>query len=61
MFPSLTNSVPGTRDLPGKSCLDILVQGYSNGTGEYWLDPTNTGNPIQAFCDMTTDGGTSTF
>ncbi|XP_031572505.1 uncharacterized protein LOC116306571 [Actinia tenebrosa] len=47
----------GTKDKPAKSCLDVLNSGASAGTGEYWLDPANTGSPIQAYCDMTTDGG----
>ncbi|KAK3734210.1 hypothetical protein QZH41_013295, partial [Actinostola sp. cb2023] len=47
----------GTKARPAKSCLDILVSSHSRGTGVYWLDPPNTGNPIQGFCDMDTDGG----
>ncbi|XP_078366025.1 uncharacterized protein LOC144650241 isoform X2 [Oculina patagonica] len=29
----------------------------SNGNGEYLIDPTLSGNPSTAYCDMTTDGG----
>ncbi|KAL9978236.1 hypothetical protein ACROYT_G015731 [Oculina patagonica] len=29
----------------------------SNGDGEYLIDPTLSGNPFTAYCDMTTDGG----
>ncbi|KAK3737280.1 hypothetical protein QZH41_019807 [Actinostola sp. cb2023] len=47
----------GTKARPAKSCLDILVSSHSKGTGVYWLDPPNTGSPIQGFCDMDTDGG----
>jgi len=47
----------GTKARPAKSCLDILVSSHSKGTGVYWLDPPNTGTPIQGFCDMDTDGG----
>ncbi|KAK3704677.1 hypothetical protein QZH41_002543 [Actinostola sp. cb2023] len=47
----------GTKARPAKSCLDILVSSHSKGTGVYWLDPPNTGTPIQGFCDMATDGG----
>ncbi|MCP4675286.1 MAG: hypothetical protein GY854_07230, partial [Deltaproteobacteria bacterium] len=25
--------------------------------GLYWIDPAGTGNPFQAYCDLTTDGG----
>ncbi|KAK3722558.1 hypothetical protein QZH41_011353, partial [Actinostola sp. cb2023] len=47
----------GTKARPAKSCLDILVSSHSKGTRVYWLDPPNTGIPIQGFCDMDTDGG----
>ncbi|KAK3706683.1 hypothetical protein QZH41_010459 [Actinostola sp. cb2023] len=47
----------GTKARPAKSCLDILVSSHSKGTRVYWLDPPNTGSPIQGFCDMDTDGG----
>ncbi|KAK3747292.1 hypothetical protein QZH41_010826 [Actinostola sp. cb2023] len=47
----------GTKARPAKSCLDILVSSHSKGTRVYWLDPPNTGKPIQGFCDMDTDGG----
>ncbi|XP_031572538.1 uncharacterized protein LOC116306591 [Actinia tenebrosa] len=47
----------GTKGKPAKSCLDVLNSGASAGTGEYWLDPASTGSPIQAYCDMTTNGG----
>ncbi|XP_031557588.1 uncharacterized protein LOC116294179 [Actinia tenebrosa] len=42
---------------PAKSCLEILNKGSSIGTGVYWIDPANTGTPMQAYCDMTTDRG----
>lgn len=48
------------KDAPAKSCLDILIRNNSIGTGTYWIDPANTGTPIHAFCDMSTDGGRST-
>ncbi|XP_031573039.1 uncharacterized protein LOC116307039 [Actinia tenebrosa] len=47
----------GSKELPAKSCLEILARGDSVGTGVYWIDPANTGTPMQAYCDMTTDGG----
>ncbi|XP_031558517.1 uncharacterized protein LOC116294959 isoform X2 [Actinia tenebrosa] len=47
----------GMKAFPAKSCLDILVSGGSIGTGVYWLDPENKGNPIKVYCDMERDGG----
>ncbi|KAK3739208.1 hypothetical protein QZH41_006709 [Actinostola sp. cb2023] len=47
----------GTKARPAESCLDILVSSHSKGTRVYWLDLPNTGNPIQGYCDMDTDGG----
>lgn len=40
-----------------KSCLSVVRSGKSAGTGLYLLDPGNTGKPVQALCDMSTDGG----
>ncbi|KAL9978232.1 hypothetical protein ACROYT_G015727 [Oculina patagonica] len=37
-----------------RSCEDVDP---SNGDGEYSIDPTSSGNPYTAYCDMTTDGG----
>ncbi|XP_031559046.1 uncharacterized protein LOC116295393, partial [Actinia tenebrosa] len=47
----------GSKERPAKSCLHILANGFSYGSGVYVLDPANTGKPIEAYCDMTTDGG----
>ena len=44
----------------GETCLDILNQGKSTGSGLYEidLDGYNTGaDPVEVYCDMTTDGG----
>ncbi|KAK3729440.1 hypothetical protein QZH41_008626, partial [Actinostola sp. cb2023] len=46
----------GSKARPAKSCLDILASSHAKGTGVYWLDPPNTGTPIQGYCDMDTDG-----
>ena len=35
----------------------IRNSGGSRGDGEYWIDPACSGNPLNAFCDMTNDGG----
>ena len=43
--------------VPGSSCRDILNSGDAQGDGEYWIDPTASGDPFTVFCDMTTDGG----
>ena len=47
-------------DCAAYSCLDILNSGYSFGDGTYWIDPNNSG-PIEAICDMTTEGGGYTY
>ncbi|KAL9987401.1 hypothetical protein ACROYT_G001699 [Oculina patagonica] len=44
--------------VPGSSCKDILISGDSEGDGEYWMDPTSSGDPFKVFCDMKTDQGT---
>ncbi|KAL9987345.1 hypothetical protein ACROYT_G001635 [Oculina patagonica] len=43
--------------VPGSSCEDILISGESEGDGEYWIDPADSGDPFTVFCDMTTDQG----
>ena len=30
------------------------------GDGEYWINPSSSGEPIKVYCDMTTDKGEST-
>ena len=42
---------------PAYSCKSILDSGDSKGDGKYWIDPENSGNPLNVYCDMTTDGG----
>ncbi|TNF24616.1 MAG: hypothetical protein EP329_24620 [Deltaproteobacteria bacterium] len=39
------------------SCNDIHTTTGADVDGFYWIDPTGSGEPYQAFCDMTTDGG----
>ena len=43
------------------SCQIIIQSGDSTRTGKYWVDPQGNGNSFKAFCNMTTDGGTSVF
>ena len=42
---------------PADSCKDIRDSGASRGDGKYWIDPEKSGNPLEVYCDMTTDGG----
>jgi hypothetical protein len=55
---------PGTGACPftpadGRSCLDILDDGRSEGTGAYLIDPDGGGSatPMVVWCDMELDGG----
>ncbi len=50
----------GTAENPGASCKDILTKAPISKDGTYWLDPDGPGagsDPMQAYCDMTTNGG----
>jgi len=55
----VVNNNGQTQSAAGKSCKTILNGGFSIGDGIYWIDPDggSTANAIQAYCDMTTDGG----
>lgn len=54
IFPERLGYFPSS---PGLSCKQIRDSGDSGGDGKYWIDPENNGNPLQVYCDMTTDGG----
>ncbi len=41
----------------GRNCFKILSDIPTSASGIYWLDPTGSGSPFQAYCDMITDGG----
>ena len=45
----------GTQDNPGSSCKEILTKQPSAKDGWYWLKTALA--PVQAYCDMTTQGG----
>ena len=66
-IPNYTNVTVGrspsgnngsTSLLAGYSCLDLKNSGV-NTDGAYWIDPDGAGgnSPIQAYCNMTYDGG----
>ncbi|MDD2917281.1 MAG: fibrinogen-like YCDxxxxGGGW domain-containing protein, partial [Candidatus Gracilibacteria bacterium] len=41
-----------------KSCKEIYDNGFSDGDGMYFINPTSTSTgSFSAYCDMTTDGG----
>ena len=44
------------QELPADSCTEIEAsEGARTVSGNYWLDPTRTGNSILSHCDMTTE------
>ncbi|PFX11921.1 uncharacterized protein LOC111319053 [Stylophora pistillata] len=46
-------SLGSIRELPAVSCEEIKAsEGGQVATGEFWLDPTGTGNPNLTHCDM---------
>nr|XP_018672990.1 intelectin-1b-like [Ciona intestinalis]XP_026692253.1 intelectin-1b-like [Ciona intestinalis]XP_026692256.1 intelectin-1b-like [Ciona intestinalis] len=47
----------GTLTNPALSCLDIKNTSGVTNDGYYFLQPSGTVVPFQAFCDMTTSGG----
>ncbi len=57
--PDLENGTCDTNTTTSITCKTILDSGQSNGDGIYTIDPDGNGGiePVQAYCDMTTDGG----
>ena len=41
----------------GRSCQDILARNPGSPSGVYEIDPEGSGSFVDAYCDMTTDGG----
>ena len=50
---------PGAAGAQQTSCLHILQAGNSTGDGVYSIDPDGAGgnDPVDIYCDMTSDGG----
>ncbi|KXJ05796.1 hypothetical protein AC249_AIPGENE3611 [Exaiptasia diaphana] len=42
---------------PGKSCKDIALSGDGLYDGKYWIDPENSGNVMQVYCEMSFEVG----
>ena len=48
-----------TQARAGRTCKTLLDNGYSTGSGAYWIDPDNDGdtsNAFQIYCDMAKQG-----
>ena len=59
-FSIATVATLGSESKPAATCKAILAAGASKGSGLYWLDvdgPGGSAGKVQAWCDMTTDGG----
>jgi hypothetical protein len=55
--PSVHNDAASTENCAAASCQEILEAGASTGDGLYWLDGGGIFTAVEAYCDMTTDGG----
>ncbi len=53
---NLLNGAGTASNCAATSCKAIKDAGHDNGDGAYWIDPTGD-DPMEVFCDMTTDGG----
>ncbi|KAL9973976.1 hypothetical protein ACROYT_G020503 [Oculina patagonica] len=55
--PGSCEALPGLSvHNPAHSCKEMRDLGVSRD-GKYWIDPAKNGNPLNVYCDMTTDGG----
>ena len=53
--PVSLGSIP---ELPADSCKEIKAsEGEQAVSDNYWLDLEKNGDPLNLYCDMTTDGG----
>ena len=53
--PVALGSIPA---LPADSCKEIKAsEGGQAVSGNYWLDLEKNGDPLNVYCDMTTNGG----
>ncbi len=52
-----SNTVGEIQTLPAYDCTHILNTNPRSQTGEYWLDPSGTGDTFKVVCDMDTEGG----
>ena len=51
-------SLGSISELPADSCKEIKAsEGEQAVSGNYWLDLEKNGDPLNLYCDMTTDGG----
>ena len=58
LFLSNPVSLGSIPELPADSCTEIKAsEGEAVVSGNYWLDLEKNGNPLNLYCDMTTDGG----
>jgi len=58
LFLSNPVSLGSIPELPAESCNEIKAsEGEAAVSGNYWLDIERNGNPLNVYCDLTTDGG----
>jgi len=58
LFLSNPVSLGSIPELPADSCKEIKAsEGKAVVSGNYWLDLEKNGNPLNLYCDMTTEGG----
>ena len=53
----ITDMIGHVQEAPGLSCKNIIDMGSSTGSGTYWINPDESGDAFEVFCEMDENGG----
>ena len=53
----ITDMIGHAQEAPGLGCKNIVDLGSSTGSGTYWINPDESGDAFEVFCEMDENGG----